>query len=176
VEQAPPKASLSKRVISAAFILFFLLIILALLLPNSGLQKGGYHLQSWSNMKQIALAVYQYQLDHDGATPQKLSQLDRKYVEPEQFFYQSKYNTSVCFIPANIESHPELIELFSPYSFVVLPDKRIIVWEHPGMWIDNRMGYFVFPDDNRSSDIFQAFRSDIVTTEEFEKRFLAGFH
>jgi hypothetical protein len=176
VEQARSKSSMSKRVVSGTLILFLLLILSPLLFPISGLKEDGYHFLSWSNMKHIALAVYQYQLVHDETAPQKLSQLVPNYANSEMFFLQSKYNTSLCFVPTNAEAHPELIDKFSPYSFVVLPDKRILVWERPGMWIDNTMSYFVFPDDNQSTNIFQTSRSNRVTAEEFQRRLSRSFH
>jgi hypothetical protein len=109
--------------------------------------------------------------------PQHFSQLAPEYISsPATFFMQSRYNTGTCVIPTNLDSHPELIDLFLPYSFAMLPDKRIPVWERPGIWTDNTMSYFLFPDDSRPSDIFQAFRSNNVTPEEFEQLFLHDFH
>lgn len=175
MEQEQHKSKFSKRILTGGVILFVLVIFVAVLLPSFGPKRRGYHLMSWTQMKQIASAINQYQLDHNGTPPQKLSQLVPNYANSEMFFLQSKYNTSLCFVPTNAESHPELIDMFSPYSFVTLSDKRILIWERPGMWIDNTMSYFVFPDDNQQTNIFQTSRSNRVTAEEFEQRFLRGF-
>jgi len=177
VEQKQHNPKTGKRVIGWVLFFLVLLLLFASILPGSRPSKKGAQMASWNEMKTIALALDQYQQDHNGTLPQHFSELVPEYISsPATFFMQSKYNTSACVIPTNLDSHPELIDLFSPYSFIVLPDKRILVWERPGIWTDNTMSYFLFPDNNQSSDIFQAFRSDNVTTEEFEQRFLHGFH
>jgi hypothetical protein len=160
-------------------VLFFLILLLffASILPVSRPSKRGAQMASWNEMKAIAQALDQYQQDHMGTLPHHFSELVPEYISsPAAFFMQSKYNTRTCVIPTNLDSHPELIDLFSPYSFIALPNKRILVWERPGMWTDNTMSYFLFPDDTHFSDFFLAFRSDNVTPEEFEQQFLHGFH
>jgi hypothetical protein len=158
VEETRPKSKLQKRVIYGILILSALLILMAMLEPGFGPKRQGYHTMSWQRMEQIGLAINQYRLDHAGTNPQKFSQLVPVYANWQVFFIQSKYNTSLCFMPTNVESHPELVDIFSPYSFVILPDKRILIWERPGMWTDqSTMRYLLFDNDIQPADIFKAF-------------------
>src|SRR5258708_18559299 len=125
VEETRSNPKLLKRVVNGILIFFVLLILLGSLFPSFGPKRMGYHLMSWQWMEQIALAINQYRQDHDGTNAQKFSQLVPAYANWQVFFIKSKYNTSLCFIPTNVESHSELIDTFSPYSFVILRDKRI---------------------------------------------------
>ncbi|MEI9963198.1 MAG: hypothetical protein WDM76_19415 [Limisphaerales bacterium] len=174
--EARSKMKLLKRVLVGFLILFTLLVLLAILFPGLGPKRMGSHLASWQRMNQIALAINQYRQAHDGANPQKFSQLVPVYANWQTFFIHSKYNTGLCFIPTNVEAHPELIDLFSPYSFALLPDKRILIWERPGMWTDDTMRYLLFDNDNQPTNIFQLFHSNSITAEVFEEKFLGNFH
>ena len=176
MEQEQPKSKLSKRILIGVVVLFVLAIFLDMLFPGFGPKNLGYHLMSWTQMKQIALALNQYRQDHNGVAPRHFSELVPNYIStPKMFFMQSKYNTSTCVIPANLDSQPELIDIFSPYSFIVLPDQRILVSERPGVWMDNIMSYFLLDDRNQPTNIFEGFRACRVTPEEFQQRFSRGF-
>src|SRR5438046_4363563 len=91
-----------------AFLLF------RMLTPGFGHRKRGYQMISWLNMRQIALALESYRRDHNDSLPRRLSELSPDYVRSSHvLFFESPY--SRCVAPTNAASHPELIDVFSPY-------------------------------------------------------------
>ena len=151
---------------------------MAMLCPRSPyVGEKGYHFFSVARMQEIALAVDSYRRDHKGAAPSRLSELVPNYLSASKLLFYSRYSTSI--VPRNADSHPELVNIFSPYSFAILSDQRILVVEHPDMWPDGLMTYFVFDSKSQptnSSQVFQAFEKCRITPEEFENRFSNGFH
>jgi hypothetical protein len=128
-------------------------------------------------MQEIALAIDSFRRDHNGMAPSRLSELVPKYLPASELLFNSKYSTSI--VPANADGHPELVDIFSPYSFTILSDQRILVVENPSMWSDGLMSYFLFDSKGQptnSSRVFQAFEKYHTTPEEFENRFSNGFH
>jgi hypothetical protein len=64
-----------------------------------------------------------------------------------------------------------LIDTFSPYNFMKLPDSRIVVVERPGFWKDGKITYLLQGKDGK---VVGDDRSCHVSPEEFAQRFASG--
>lgn len=126
-------AKLIRRLILWLVVVFLLLVLLGFLFPGHHLGLGGYRVQSQINITTIARVMQSYRQDHEGHTPERLSQLvDLVKSSPNWFFLNCKYvNGNVS---TNKLSQQDVIDRFSPYLFTALNDKRVLVYEAPNMW------------------------------------------
>lgn len=171
MNQTSPKWKLIKRAFLGILVLLGILMVSWMLLPfGHGLRSMGYHVNSWAKMEGIAKSLYHFREEHNGVMPVRLSELVPKYLLSENLLFYSPYTTSV--MPTETKSQPELIDFFSPYSFAVLQDQRILVSERPGMWLDGTMTYLLL--DDRMQPVGTA-NSCRVTLYEFQRRLLSQF-
>ena len=118
----------------------------------------------------IATLIEDFQQDNEGRLPARMSQLAPLAEGLRIFYFRCRVGSAR--VPANAETQPGLIDLFSPYAFVPLPDGRVVVFERVRIWQDDeRIGYCLTSSDFREPPS----AVERVTPQEFADKFLATF-
>ncbi len=134
------------------------------------LQRSAYSVKSWYLMKVIAVLLKDYQKDHSGNLPVRLSELVPDYIDgPEIFYFASPYTTSV--LPLDL-STPNLIDGFTPYGYGQLPNGDPYVFERPGMWADGTVAYLILDHNDKPPVDWRSYR---VTVEVFQELLSQNF-
>jgi hypothetical protein len=122
-------------------------------------------------MQGIAKAAADYANAHDDKMPQKISDLVPDYYldDPKMLLFYSPDSNRVDDL--DLTTHRELIDLFSAYGFLRLPDHRILVFERPG-FRKNGMIYVIQGNDGRC---FGYLSRCYASPKEFVQRLRQGF-
>jgi len=152
-------------------VVLLLIVFVCLPSPRHVISESGWEIYRFGCMSNIARAINAYAIAHEGRLPAKMSDLFPENLEdPRMLLFRSK-----DFSPArevDFHAHPELIDAFCAYAFTRLPDRRVVVFERPGLRKDGRMLYCLMgPDGEAVGD------TDCcdVTPEEFVRRLQLAF-
>lgn len=169
----------SKSVYKAksAIVVLLFLAALVLLTPRIRLADGHgsrelqYKSRSFASMQGIAKAVADYAAAHQDNLPQKMSDLVPNYYldDPKMLLFYSPDSNPVGHL--DLKAHRELIDMFTAYGFLRLPDHRIVVFERPG-FRNNYIIYIIQGNDGRS---FGYLSSCSATPKEFTTLLSQGF-
>ncbi|MEO6054599.1 MAG: hypothetical protein ABIP97_11345 [Chthoniobacterales bacterium] len=121
---------------------------------------------SFLHMKALASAILAYESEHSGKLPDRLSQLPA-YLKDGRILYFS-CGRNELFTPANADSEPRLIDIFSSYGFSPLSDGRVVIYERLPTWSDHSIGYCVITRTGETA-------TKRVQSAEFERRYLRDF-
>jgi len=161
------------RVLLWAGVFGALLFLIAALTPGSGPRVAGCRKQSLNQMRQIAAALQLYQADNHGHFPERFSQLVPKYASSPVFYFHCRYGDVAVPPPVSQTYDARLVDVFSPYAFIQLPDGRALVYEHSINWAPKHLvGYCLttgseqYPDDTFTGRLPPA---------EFAEKYLMGF-
>jgi hypothetical protein len=165
------KRKAGRRVVLWLCVALFLLFLAGSSFPGHGPRKRGCQFQSDIQMHQIAICIVLYSRDHGGAFPGRLSQLVPDYLpETRVFYFTCRYGT--IFTPPNADNEPRLIDTFSPYSLLPLPDGRALVFERLPMWSDDTIGFQIVSNDMQPNE---PLRHSRLPRDEFSRQYLHGF-
>jgi hypothetical protein len=164
------KRFLSYKSFLIIVLLFILLVLIGLFVPVSSNEQR-HHAISHGNLERIANAISAYEADHEGKLPQNLGILFPDYETDIQAFLLGFSDTNYPFV-RDLSVHQELIDTFSPYSFMRLKDGRILVVERPGLWRDGKITYFIL---GKPPGPMSNIGSAPITPIEFERQFANGF-
>lgn len=120
-------------------------LLFSMVSSQPGARRGGGQATSIQHIEQIAVAIHRYQQAHNGQTPQRLSEL-MDYVPTTTAFYL-RCDYANTYVSEDIDSQRDFIDLFSPYRFFMLKDRRVVVCEQPGMWVSKTIGYCLMSAD-----------------------------
>jgi hypothetical protein len=150
--------------------LFLIAVVLSSMFPGHGPGLRGCQAMSINRIKDIAYLIQTYRQNHDGRNPEHLSQLaDNSTVSV--FYFSCRYGNT--YMVTNADARRDFVDLFSPYRFLVLNDKRVVVCEQPGLWPDGTIGYCVTSADPANTEPGEMAR---FPAADFEMRLRNNFH
>jgi len=125
---------------------------------------------SINQIRPIACLIQAYRQDHNGQNPERLSQLVDYSPTTNIFYFRCRYGNT--YAVQNADSQRDFVDLFSPFRFLVLNDKRVVVCEQSGIWPDGSIGYCLM-----SADPTNIMPEEIgrFLAADFETRLLNGF-
>jgi hypothetical protein len=161
-----------RRILKWLAVVVILIALILSVLPGHRLSMSGYIDESFNQMADLAVAISCYASDHNGNLPKKWSDLIPNYADyPNQrFLFSSPYSEPIKAV--DLQAHPELTNIYTPYRYMKLADGRIVVVEKPGFWKDGKITYFLQGPDG--APVGNA-RLCHVTPEEFAQRVAANF-
>lgn len=118
-----------------------ILTIIYLIHPSSGPRLKGYQQKSLNNISTIGSSLQMYRQNNQGAIPMKLSDL-LPYIPDNRVFFISN-NSANIYYPTSANINEMDIDVFSPYRFIQINDKRCLVFENIGMWRDKSIGFCI---------------------------------
>lgn len=158
------------RIIGIILGLLLIVIILSLLFPGHGSRQTACRFNSINQIQDIAYLVQIYRQNHNGQNPDLLSQLVDYSPTVDVFYLPCPYANS--YAVTNLNAQRDFVDLFSPFRFLGLNDKRVVVCEQPGLWPDGTIAYCVTSSDptNMEPDEIGKFPAT-----DFEIRLRGGF-
>lgn len=122
-------------------------------------------------MHGIARAITAYAAAHHDNLPQKLSDLVPDYLDDPKLLLFSSPDRN---FPGDVDlmAHRELMDMFSAYGFLRLPDHRLLVFERPGPRKGGDVNYIIQDNDGQS---FGYLDSCYASPNEFMQRLSHGF-
>jgi hypothetical protein len=154
-------------------LLGFFILLIFFQPPISYVGKRAVMAKSLSDMADIGEAIVSYKRDHKGTPPQELGDLVPNYIRDPLIFRFTTLETSPMGDPDFVK-HPELINVFSPYTFLNLSDGRVVVMQKPGFWKDGLLTYCIVPGVDRDASL-NLIDKNHVTPDEFLRRYENNF-
>jgi len=128
-------------------LVLFLLGLITITPAGHGSPRTLQHLASMDELRGFGLGLIDYAEDHAESFPSSIADLgDRSF---ERYGFQGNpffTGTHVLlFAPTDLDPSPLLVQVFSPYSYIVTRDRcHLIVFEKPGLWDDHELAYIDF--------------------------------
>ena len=152
------------------FVFTLLLMMPLVIRPSFGPRLRACEAVSINNMRLIAGGIQAFQRAHSGESPSRLSEVVKYVPETADFYLHCPYANAR--MPETPSAAREFVDLLSPYRFIVMKDRRVVVFEQPEMWTDGTIGYCLLGANANSPMIEQVGR---FRSSDFGEYFRHGF-
>jgi hypothetical protein len=133
------------------------------------LRRSADRAGSFNFMEEIGRAIAAYAAEHNDSLPVRISELVPRSFEDTKRLRALVTKEAWHF---DITIHKPLIDAFCVYDFMRFPDRRILVFERPGVGDKGMVLYCLLAPDGQA---IGGFSECYVPADEFARRILDGF-